>query len=149
MSDQFNLERFRKAQERDYQQAISELRAGRKRTHWIWYIFPQVDGLGFSSTARFYAISGIEEARAYLADPVLGARLLECTNVLLELHSNDPTAVLGYPDDLKVRSSLTLFEAAAQDDDQRRPFKQALGKFYAGKRDRRTLDILGISGSRR
>ena len=144
MADEFNLERFRQAQERDYAQALSELRVGRKRTHWIWYVFPQLDGLGRSSTARYYAISGMMEARAYLADPLLGTRLLECTEALLALPTNNPTAVLGYPDDLKVCSSLTLFEAAGSGDAHWAPFGRAIDKFYAGKRDMRTLELLDM-----
>ena len=142
MADEFNLDRFKQAQAHDYGQALSELRAGRKRTHWIWYVFPQIDGLGRSSTARFYAISGMAEARAYLADPALGARLLECTNALLALETSDPSTVMGYPDDLKLCSSLTLFEAAGDGDPKWRPFTLALEKFYGGKRDRRTLELL-------
>ena len=142
MPDAFNLNRFKEAQRSDYETALSELRAGYKRSHWIWYIFPQIDGLGFSPTARYYAISGLDEARAYLADPVLGARLLECAQALLALDESDPTRVLGYPDDLKVCSSMTLFEAAAADDSRWAAFAQVLDKFYQGKRDNATLELL-------
>ena len=138
----YNLERFKDAQTRDYETALAELRAGRKRTHWIWYVFPQIDGLGRSSTARYYAIADMGEAKAYLADPLLGARLLECANALLALPGNDPTAVLGYPDDLKVRSSMTLFEAAGAGEARWEPFGAVLDKFYGGERDRATLRLL-------
>ena len=142
MDGEFNLERFKQAQGRDYQTALAELRSGRKRTHWIWYVFPQIDGLGFSPTARYYAITGLPEAKAYLADPVLGPRLLECSRALLALDSSDPSAVLGYPDDLKVRSSMTLFEAAAAGDARWEAFGAVLEKFYGGHRDAATLEIL-------
>ena len=142
MADRFDLRRFRDAQARDYDTALSELRSGRKRTHWIWYVFPQIDGLGRSSTARRYAISGLTEAKAYLADDTLGPHLLECAQALLDLSTNDPTTVLGYPDDLKVRSSMTLFEAAAEGDARWQAFGAVLNKYYEGKRDRATLDIL-------
>lgn len=143
MPDTFNLQRFKDAQERDYETALAELRAGRKRTHWIWYVFPQVDGLGSSYNAHYYAISGIEEAKAYLADGLLGARLVECAQALLGLESSNPKAILGYPDDRKVRSSMTLFEVAADDPARRKTFGAVLDKLYGGQRDRATLDILG------
>lgn len=142
MTDKFNLQRFKDAQARDYGTALAELQSGRKRSHWIWYVFPQVDGLGRSPTAQRYAISGLAEAKAYLADDLLGSRLLKCAQALLALRTNDPTAVLGYPDDLKVRSSMTLFEAAAENDARWQAFGAVLDKYYGGKRDRATLDIL-------
>lgn len=140
--DAYNLERFKNAQEGDYAIALSELRAGRKRTHWIWYVFPQLKELGRSSTAQYYGISGLEEARAYLADPVLGARLLECAEALLALDASNPKAVLGYPDNLKVCSSMTLFEVAGADDARWKPFGRVLEKFYHGKRDEHTLALI-------
>ncbi|MDO4399411.1 MAG: DUF1810 domain-containing protein [Coriobacteriia bacterium] len=139
---QFDLDRFKKAQERDYATALAELRAGRKRTHWIWYVFPQIDGLGRSSTARYYAISGLDEAKAYLADPMLGSRLLECAQALLDLPTNDPRAVLGFPDDLKVCSSMTLFEIAGEDDARWKAFGRVLDKYYGGTRDQATRNLL-------
>ena len=142
MADSFDIDRFKKAQERDYKTALAELKAGRKRSHWIWYVFPQIQGLGHSSTARYYSISGAAEARAYLADPLLGSRLLECANTLLALDTSDPTAVLGHPDDLKVCSSMTLFEAVGEGDARWSPFGKVLDKFYQGKRDRKTLALL-------
>ena len=142
MADSFDIDRFKKAQERDYKTALAELKAGRKRSHWIWYVFPQIQGLGHSSTARYYSISGAAEARAYLADPLLGSRLLECANTLLALDTSDPTAVLGHPDDLKVCSSMTLFEAVGAGDARWAPFGKVLDKFYQGQRDRKTLALL-------
>ena len=138
----YDLNRFKKAQERDYATALAELRAGRKRTHWIWYVFPQLDGLGRSSTARYYGISGLGEAKAYLADELLGARLLECAQALLDLPTNDPHAVLGFPDNLKVRSSMTLFETAGEGNARWEAFGCVLDKFYGGSRDQTTLDLL-------
>ena len=142
MADSFSLGRFKKAQERDYATALSELRSGRKRSHWIWYVFPQLADLGQSPTAKFYGISGMDEARAYLADALLGSRLLECAQALLALESHDPTAVLGYPDDLKVRSSMTLFEVAGEGDVRWEPFSQVIDAFYDGRRDQLTLELL-------
>ena len=111
----YDLNRFLTAQRRDYAAALREIQNGRKRSHWIWYIFPQVAGLGMSSTSQFYAISGLDEARAYLSEPTLRAHLLEISSALLALEESDPTAVFGFPDDLKLRSSMTLFAAAAPD----------------------------------
>ena len=134
----YDLSRFHKAQRRDYEAALSEIRAGRKRSHWIWYIFPQIQGLGFSSTSQYYAIQDLGEARAYLADPLLRERLLEISGALLELPSSDPGAVMGYPDDLKLKSSMTLFELAEPDCPV---FPAVLEKFFAGERDERTLRL--------
>ena len=124
-----DLSRFLNAQARDYEQALSEIRAGRKRSHWIWYIFPQLDGLGYSGTARYYAIKDRAEAEAYMEDPVLSGRLIEISNALLELESDDPTEVMGYPDDLKLRSSMTLFSMVSDDP----IFKKVLDKFFGGE----------------
>ncbi len=134
----YDLSRFHRAQARDYAQALAEIRAGRKRSHWIWYIFPQILGLGFSTTSEFYAIRDLGEAKAYLADPVLRGRLLEISGALLELDSSDPSAVMGYPDDLKLKSSMTLFELAEPDCPV---FPAVLDKFYGGERDRRTIRL--------
>ncbi len=135
----YDLERFLAAQEREYQTALSEIKSGRKRSHWIWYIFPQIQGLGYSSIARYYAIQDTGEAQAYIQHPVLGKRLIEISNVLLTLTVSDPTKVMGHPDDLKLRSSMTLFSVAAPEETV---FKQVLDKFYDGKTDKRTLEIL-------
>ena len=138
----YDLDRFREAQEHSYATALAELRAGRKRTHWIWYVFPQIDGLGRSATARRYAISGLDEAKAYLADPILGARLLECAQSLLALDERDPYLIMGPPDDLKLRSSMTLFEVAGEGEARWQPFSDVIDEFYGGKRDQATLDRL-------
>ncbi len=134
-----SLDRFLKAQAGSYDAALREIRGGRKRSHWIWYIFPQIQGLGFSSTAQFYAITDLEEAKAYLQEPTLRARLLEISGALLELSSNDPTEVMGWPDDLKLRSSMTLFAEAEPGCDV---FQKVLDKFYGGAKDQKTLQIL-------
>ena len=133
-----NLERFLSAQENDYDIALSEIKNGRKQSHWMWYIFPQIQGLGYSSMAQFYAIKDREEAVAFLQHPVLGTRLIEITEALLCLKENDATKVMGYPDDLKLKSSMTLFYAVSD----KEIFKSVLDKFFGGKLDKRTLDIL-------
>lgn len=135
----YDLQRFLDAQEQDYEQALREIRSGRKRSHWIWYIFPQLKALGFSSTAKYYGIEDLEEAKAYLAEPTLRARLLEISGALLTLSENDPGRVMGYPDDLKLRSSMTLFAAA---DPAEPVFRQVLDKFFSGKPDTKTLELL-------
>ena len=135
----YALSRFHKAQKNAYATTLSEIRAGRKRSHWIWYIFPQIQGLGFSATAQYYAIADLDEAKAYLQDPVLRDHLLEISNALLTLDSSDPSSVMGYPDDLKLRSSMTLFALA---DPDCRVFQNVLAKYYGGKRDERTVAIV-------
>jgi uncharacterized protein (DUF1810 family) len=135
-----DLERFIDAQERDYPQALAEIRAGRKRSHWMWYIFPQLAGLGQSPMAQRYAISGAEEAAAYLAHGMLGQRLVEISRALMELATRDATAVMGTPDDLKLMSCMTLFSMVPGAD---RVFSDVLGKFYGGRRDEKTLAMLG------
>ena len=138
--DPFNLDRFVQAQERSYDQALAELRRGRKTGHWIWFIFPQIAGLGLSQTSRFYAISSLEEARAYLDDPVLGHRLRECVAAVNSVAGHSARDIFGSPDDLKFRSSMTLFAAA----DPAEPlFAAALAKYYDGERDSLTLEKLG------
>ena len=137
--DPFDLERFVQAQEGVYEQALRELRDGAKRGHWMWFVFPQVAGLGSSPAAQRYAISGMDEAHAYLAHPVLGPRLVECAQALLELGERDPVRVLGSVDALKLRSSMTLFEAAAPDE---RVFGEVLERFYDGERDAATTSRL-------
>ena len=134
----YNLSRFHKAQQSSYKTALAEIRSGRKRSHWIWYIFPQIQGLGFSSTAQYYAIENLDEAKAYLADPVLRERLLEISNALLALDSCDPSEVMGYPDDLKLRSSMTLFSLA---EPGCTVFRDVLDKFYDGQEDSRTIAL--------
>ena len=136
----FDLARFVTAQEGVYAQALAELRAGRKQSHWMWFIFPQLAGLGHSPTARFYALASAEEARAYLADALLGVRLRKSTAAMLAHRGQRPEAILGGIDAIKFRSSMTLFEAVAEDP---APFAEALDAFYDGVRDERTLELLG------
>ena len=135
----FDLDRFKKAQKEDYPYALQEIKTGRKRSHWIWYIFPQLKGLGFSSMSEYYGIDGRAEAQAYIADSVLRARLVEISQALLALESNNPTQVMGYPDDLKLKSSMTLFAEVAPDIPV---FEQVLQKFFSGEKDSRTLKLL-------
>ena len=135
-----SLERFVRAQEHSYDAALREIRGGRKRSHWMWYIFPQIAGLGMSSTAQYYAIYDRTEAEEYLAHPILGPRLLEISRALLALDTSDADAVFGWPDNLKLRSSMTLFHCADPDCPV---FQQVLDKFFAGRPDERTLAILG------
>lgn len=137
MSD---LSRFTLAQAPVYSTALSELEAGRKRTHWMWFIFPQLAGLGRSETARYYGVRDLAEARAYLADPVLGPRLRECAAAVLRHGDRTAHEIFGAPDDLKFRSCMTLFEFAAPDEPL---FGEALGTFYGGERDGQTLRMLG------
>ncbi|GAA2587256.1 DUF1810 domain-containing protein [Winogradskya consettensis] len=136
-----DLDRFRTAQEGVHEQALAELRAGSKRSHWMWFVFPQIAGLGTSPTARKYAISDIEEARAYLADPVLGTRLTECAQAMLGVEGRTANQILGYPDDLKLRSSMTLFARAAADPSI---FEEVLRRYYDGVHDPATVDLIGV-----
>ena len=135
------LDRFLDAQRGDYAAALAEVRRGRKTSHWMWYIFPQIAGLGQSSTARYYSIRDLEEAREYYAHPVLGQRLREISGALLGLRGSDPVAVFGGIDSMKLKSSMTLFAVAAPDDPL---FRQVLDKYYGGEQDALTLRILGV-----
>jgi uncharacterized protein (DUF1810 family) len=137
--DPFDLARFTGAQEGVYKVALAEIRAGDKRSHWMWFIFPQIDGLGFSPTAKHYAIKSAEEARRYLAHPVLGARLRECAEAVLAVEGRSALEIFGSPDDLKLKSCMTLFESVAEQDSL---FGRVLDKYYRGKRDTRTQQIL-------
>ncbi len=139
--DERGLDKYVSAQARDYDDALREIRSGRKRSHWIWYIFPQLDGLGYSPTAQYYGIRDLEQAKDYMAHPVLGPRLVEISEALLALPSSDPGTVMGYPDDLKLCSSMTLFELAAP---EQPVFGKVLDKFYGGRRDPLTLRLLGL-----
>ena len=139
LEDPYNLRRFLEAQEPVYGQVCAELRAARKRTHWMWFVFPQMRGLGRSSTAERFGISSLEEAHAYAAHPVLGARLRECCRLLLQLESNDVRAIFGSPDDVKLRSCMTLFARAAPND---AIFRQVLEKFFKGEEDAATLRLI-------
>jgi uncharacterized protein (DUF1810 family) len=138
-SDPFDLGRFKSAQEGIYGRVLAELRRGQKRTHWMWFIFPQIDGLAHSTTSKYYAIKSIEEARQYLNHPVLGTRLLECTEMVLGVEGRSVSEIFGYPDDLKLKSSMTLFACVA---DPRSVFVRILDKYFQGERDIRTLDLL-------
>ena len=135
----WNLERFKRAQCDSYEQALREIRSGRKRSHWMWYIFPQLRGLGFSSTAEYYGISTLDEAEAYLEDPVLGPRLAEISQVLLELDDKNADRIFGYPDNLKLRSCMTLFAAAAG---RASVFQKVLDAYFNGVGDPRTTEML-------
>ncbi|MBB4658342.1 DUF1810 domain-containing protein [Parvularcula dongshanensis] len=137
--DPYDLERFVDAQLPAYARALGELRGGEKQTHWIWYIFPQIAGLGSSPTAQRFAIKSLEEAAAYLAHDVLGARLRECTEAVLAHEGRSANAIFGHPDDLKFKSSMTLFERAAAEPDL---YARALDTFYGGERDAETLKRL-------
>ena len=139
MTQQCDLQRFVNAQSPVYDTVRAELQAGRKRSHWMWYIFPQLAGLGRSETARHYALSGIEEAQAYLAHPLLGRRLEECCRILTGIEGRTASAIFGYPDDLKLHSSLTLFAQAAPDQPL---FGACLEKYFSGQRDAATLQLL-------
>jgi uncharacterized protein (DUF1810 family) len=138
------LERYVTAQESDYDTALSEIRAGKKRTHWMWYIFPQVEGLGFSETSRYYAVKGIAEAEDYLRHPLLGRRLIQISNELLHLDTSDATAIFGSPDDLKLKSCMTLFALVPQTDPV---FAAVLSKFFGGRMDELTVQLIATSRS--
>ena len=138
--DPFNLQRFVDAQASVYAEVLDELARGRKTTHWMWFIFPQLQALGRSGKARYYGLASKEEAAAYLRHPVLGERLRQCVDLLRGLEQTDPHAIFGSPDDLKLRSCLTLFAAVAPGESR---FSDALGRFYPEGPDRLTLDLLG------
>lgn len=138
-NDPFKLSRFTEAQENVYGAALGELRDGRKRTHWMWYIFPQIDGLGHSPTSKYYAIKNIEEARQYLQHPVLGRRLLECAEAVLGVEGRSVSEIFGFPDDMKLKSSMTLFASVSAPDSV---FERVLKKYFHGERDTRTLHLL-------
>ncbi len=143
-----DLNRFVDAQANDYAQALAEIKNGRKRSHWMWYIFPQLNGLGFSEMARFYGILDIQEATAYLAHPVLGPRLIAISQALVDLKTQSASQVMGSPDDLKLRSSMTLFSQA----DRANPiqggqvFQAVLDKFFDGESDPKTVSMLAGRG---
>jgi uncharacterized protein (DUF1810 family) len=143
-SDPYNLTRFVQAQEDDYERALSELRSGRKRTHWMWYIYPQLDGLAFSATSKHYAIKNIEEAKAYLEHPILGPRLLECAEAVLQGEGRSVAEIFGYPDDLKLRSCATLFACVSPPGSV---FERLLEKYYQGEPDQETLRLLGMNSA--
>jgi uncharacterized protein (DUF1810 family) len=139
--DPYALNRFISAQDGVYDRVLAELRDGLKRTHWMWFIFPQIDGLGHSPITRHYAIKSLEEARQYLGHPVLGARLKECAEAILAFQGRSASDIFGYPDDRKLQSSMTLFALVAG---PRSVFERVLDKYFQGKRDAGTLQIVGI-----
>jgi uncharacterized protein (DUF1810 family) len=137
--DPFNLNRFTKAQEGIYDRVMAELTGGRKRGHWMWFVFPQIEGLGHSSISRQYAIKSIEEAREYLKHPLLGARLSDCAEAVLGIEGSSASEIFGFPDDLKLRSSMTLFATISEHGSV---FALVLDKFFNGDQDERTLQLL-------
>jgi uncharacterized protein (DUF1810 family) len=142
MTDSSNLERFLDVQADDYETALSEIKNGRKRSHWMWYIFPQIQGLGYSETSRFYAIKNKKEADDFLQHPILGNRLISICNELLKLKSNNANDIFGNPDDLKLKSSMTLFASL---ENTNPVFQSVLKKFFNGAKDDKTLKILARS----
>jgi uncharacterized protein (DUF1810 family) len=140
--DPHNLNRFVQAQVGDYDQALSELKSGRKRSHWMWYIFPQFDGLGFSSTSKRYALKSIAEAEAYLGHPVLGPRLIECAEAVLGFEGRSAFEIFGSPDDMKLKSCATLFACVSPPGSV---FDRLLEKYYRGERDSKTRHLSGIA----
>jgi uncharacterized protein (DUF1810 family) len=141
-SDPHDLNRFVRAQEGIYGQALAEIRSGQKRSHWIWYVFPQYEGLGTSSTTRFFSIKSLAEAEAYLRHPILGPRLLECAQAVMRVEGRSALQIFGSPDDLKLRSCATLFACVAPAEPV---FQQVLDKYFQGGRDGKTLELLGTA----
>jgi uncharacterized protein (DUF1810 family) len=138
-ADPYRLARFLEAQERDYERALSEIRRGRKQSHWMWYVFPQFVGLGSSATSAFYAIKSVDEAHAYLAHPVLGARLVTSVQAVLNVEGRSALEIFGSPDDMKLRSSATLFAAISPEGSV---FAQLLDRYFGGQADEKTLRLL-------
>ena len=143
--DPYNLGRFVQAQEEDYEQALSEIRSGLKRSHWMWYIFPQFEGLGVSSTSKRYSVKSVAEANAYLAHPVLGPRLVECAEAALRVEGLSAAEIFGSPGDMKLRSCATLFGFVSSEGSV---FDRVIDKYFCGQRDDRTLRLIGTSHER-
>ena len=143
MEDPHNLERFIEAQRADYERALAEIRSGRKRSHWMWYIFPQIEGLGFSAMSQRYAVRSTAEARAYLEDPVLGARLRTCAEALVSLEGRSVEEIFGFPDDQKLRSCATLFGAVSPAGSV---FHRLLQKYFQGEWDPKTIEKIKAEG---
>lgn len=141
MTQTYNLDRFVSAQDNDFEIALAEVRNGRKRSHWMWYIFPQIQGLGFSETSRYYAIRDLFEAEEFMNHEVLGSRLLRISNELLQLEEMDASEIFGSPDDMKLKSSMTLFSSLDEADPV---FALVLDKFFGGSKDEKTLKLLGM-----
>lgn len=135
-----DLKRFLEAQQNSYTSALAEIKSGQKTGHWMWYIFPQLKGLGFSPTSEFYGVNGLEEAKDYLKHPILGARLKEISEALLELDTSDAEQVMGSPDHMKLRSSMTLFASVARSVPV---FEKILEKYFCGEKDEKTLTMMG------
>lgn len=136
---EYNLNRFIDAQSNVYERAVKELKQGRKTSHWMWYIFPQIQGLGYSSTAKFYAIASLGEAEEYMNNAVLGTRLIECCQLLLSLENKTAADIFGSVDTMKLKSSMTLFSLVTDNP----VFNQVLDKYFNGEKDNATLDIVG------
>jgi uncharacterized protein (DUF1810 family) len=145
MDDVFKLSRFIEPQKRVMDDVRRELSQGYKQSHWMWFVFPQLQGLGNSPLSKKFGLSGLDEAKAYLAHPVLSKNLLECTSLMLDVQDKTAKEILGSPDDMKFRSSMTLFDLAGGG----RTFAKALEKFYGGRRDKRTLEMLDASSPRK
>lgn len=139
MKKEYNLERFIDAQKTTYQNALLEIRNGRKQSHWMWYIFPQIQGLGFSDTSKVYAIKDLDEADEFLKHPLLGSRLVAICNELLAGTGTDAKAIFGSPDDAKLKSSMTLFSSVNDTDPV---FQLVLNKFFIGEKDQKTVQII-------
>ena len=139
MADPFDLDRFVRAQDADYETALAEIRGGRKRSHWMWYVFPQIAGLGVSPTAQHFAIRNLAEAKAYLSHPILGPRLIECAETLLTIEGRSAHDIFGSPDDMKLRSCATLFAQVSADSSV---FQRILDRYFDGRPDERTLALV-------
>jgi len=142
VDDRYHLHRFLDAQEHEYARALTEIRGGQKRSHWMWYVFPQYDGLASSATSKYYALKSVGEADAYLRHPILGARLLECVEALCAIDGRSATQILGFPDDVKLRSCATLFACVSPPGSA---FERLLAKYFAGEQDDRTLRLIGAA----
>lgn len=140
----YNLHRFIDAQLRDYPNALSEIKGGKKQSHWMWYIFPQLSGLGRTEISQYYAIQDIDEARAYMQEPMLCSHLLEICTALLEQKTDDANKIFGFPDDMKLKSSMTLFAQACPDQEI---FQKVLDKFFNGIPDQKTIDLIKENAS--
>ncbi|MGI8580627.1 MAG: DUF1810 domain-containing protein [Chitinophagaceae bacterium] len=134
-----DLRRFLQAQQNIYPQVLKELQSGKKTSHWMWFIFPQIEGLGHSSTAKYYSIKTIEEAKEYLGHPILGNRLLQCSNIIVGIENKNVDEIFGYPDNMKLRSCMTLFNFISP---EQRVFADVLEKYFSGEEDGQTLSIL-------
>jgi uncharacterized protein (DUF1810 family) len=138
-NDPYNLQRFIKAQDGIFESVLAELRNGQKRTHWMWFIFPQIDGLGHSTTSKYYSIKNKAEAQEYLDHPLLGSRLRTCVDLILAIDGKSAAAIFGFPDDIKLRSSMTLFTYVTGSGSV---FARVLEKYFDGQRDQKTIDLL-------